>query len=683
MVFCRLLIHRLVLTSLVVFVRLPCSWADDEVLDEITVTATRRPVDAAEVSAGVTVIASDDVAAHGVITDALAFAAGVGLQQTTPGQGAAIIRGLKGSAVLHLVDGMRLNNAIFRSAPTPYFALVPLASIDRLEVVRGAPASLYGSDVVGGVVHAVTRLPDFAGDGALLRRDVVVGVDSAALQQSLRATVDTGSKHLAASFSAEYVQTGNRRVGGGERIGPSGYSSQALRAVLRGKPGKQQAWLVDLHFLEQPDTPRIDELVPGFGQSQPSSSEFRFAPNQRLFAHVQYENSRGLRNIDWKFDAAWQRVVDDRINRDFEDDERRFETNRSDLFGLTLNGSGSVDSLAWIAGVDVYYDRVHSARRTEDLRDGTVAAVASRFPDGATITQAGLFADIDWPVSGRLSLSGGLRFSAISIALPDAGGTVTIDVSRPSGNLGWIFRTSEHWRLVANIGAGFRAPNIFDLGTLGERPGNRFNIPNTKLGAEHATHGDIGVRHLSDLWRVELLFFALRYRDRITSVSTGNITPGGRDIVQSMNAASSTIHGIEASFAVNLTDSITASGMLNFTRGKQHIAGDSTEPADRILPLHGRVTLRYEPGETWGFAAWAAASASQERLSARDVRDTRIDPGGTPGWATAGFSATWLPGKGWQLVAGVDNVFDKRYRSHGSGLDAAGRNFSMTVRRRW
>ena len=49
---------------------------------------------------------------------------GVFLQQTTPGQGAAIIRGLKGSEVLHLVDGFRLNNAIFRNAPTQYLALV-------------------------------------------------------------------------------------------------------------------------------------------------------------------------------------------------------------------------------------------------------------------------------------------------------------------------------------------------------------------------------------------------------------------------------------------------------------------------------------------------------------------------------------------------------------------------------
>ncbi|MDH3441842.1 MAG: TonB-dependent receptor plug domain-containing protein, partial [Gammaproteobacteria bacterium] len=119
--------------------------AIDEPIEEIQVTATRRPADISEVSAALTVVTSDEIGRAKLMTDALAAKPGVFLQQTTPGQGAAIIRGLKGSEVLHLVDGMRLNNAIFRNAPTQYMALVAPGTVDRIEVVRGAPASLYGS----------------------------------------------------------------------------------------------------------------------------------------------------------------------------------------------------------------------------------------------------------------------------------------------------------------------------------------------------------------------------------------------------------------------------------------------------------------------------------------------------------------------------------------------------------
>jgi outer membrane cobalamin receptor len=118
------------------------SHAGQERLDEILVTATRRTVSIAEVSSGLTLIDGASAREQKLVTDALDVEVGAFLQQTTPGQGAAIIRGLKGSSILHLVDGMRLNNAIFRSAPTQYLALVPTSAVERIEVLRGTPASL-------------------------------------------------------------------------------------------------------------------------------------------------------------------------------------------------------------------------------------------------------------------------------------------------------------------------------------------------------------------------------------------------------------------------------------------------------------------------------------------------------------------------------------------------------------
>ena len=104
-----------------------CFPAHADEIDEIVVTAVRRAVAEDQLSISLDTVERDQVARNVLLTDALRDAPGVFLQQTTPGQGAAIIRGLKGSSVLHLVDGMRLNNAIFRSAPTQYLALVPVA----------------------------------------------------------------------------------------------------------------------------------------------------------------------------------------------------------------------------------------------------------------------------------------------------------------------------------------------------------------------------------------------------------------------------------------------------------------------------------------------------------------------------------------------------------------------------
>ncbi|MDH3613203.1 MAG: TonB-dependent receptor [Gammaproteobacteria bacterium] len=654
-------------------------------IDEVSTSASRRPASLGESSSALSLASGAAVREGKLTTDALKSLAGVNVQQTTPGQGSVIIRGLKGSAILHLVDGMRLNNAIFRSAPTQYLALVPTVAVERIEVLRGTSTALYGSEAVGGVVQITSRVPTFDSTETSTRREIYASLDTAELQKSIGASIDVGTKKFASSFSAEYLSTGDRRTGGGDRVSPSGFNSKAARVVLVATPTDERSWLFDLQLLEQPKTPRVDELVPGFGQTQPSSSEFFFAPNQRLFAHARHTRANGALGLDWKFDLVWQRIVDDRITRDFEALDRVSESNRSDLAGATVSASGERDNVSWIVGGEAYHDKVHSTRREEDTTTGQSQRVASRFPDGANATRLAIYGSMDRLLSRRHLLRGGLRFSHVDISVPDTDVTASesISANNLSGDLGWVYNVSDSWQFVANLGAGFRAPNVFDLGTLGNRPGNRFNIPNTDLDSEHVLHGDIGIRHGSARRQLSLVLYALRYDDRITSVLTGDLTADGRDVVQSVNAARSHIRGIEAEAVVDLNGVLRLKAMLNYTWGEQRVSGEAREPADRIPPLSGRLALIFDGGKAWTLESWIESAARQDRLSARDLRDVRINPAGSPGWASLGARADWELHDSWQLSLSISNLLDRRYRSHGSGIDQPGRNVSVQARRVW
>jgi len=662
----------------------PAAYAVDEHIDEVRVTATRRPVAAAEISAAVSIVDADAVRGQKLVTDALVGSPGVFLQQTTPGQGAVIIRGQKGSSILHLVDGLRLNNAIFRSAPTQYLALVPASVVERIEILRGTPASLYGSDAVGGVVQVVTRVPNFDSQQSEVRGDVFAGFDTAEDGRILRGTVDIGNDRVATSVSAEFLQTGDRKTGGGQRVGPSGFESKAGRFLMALTPDDHSKWLFDVHFLEQPMTPRVDELVAGFGQTEPSSSEYFFAPNRRLFAHVRYDLTGGPLDLDWRIDASWQRVDDDRVTRNFQSPTRRLETNRSDLTGFMVSASRKSSSGSWIAGAEYYHDRVSSTRIEQDIASGQSLMVAARFPNSSSVDQAAIFANVEHPVSNRNSLSGGVRVSRVDVDLPRTlvSPAASVDTTDASGDVGWIFDVSAAWQVVANVGIGFRAPNVFDLGTLGNRPGNRFNIPNTSLKSERALQGDFGVRYRAEQLQLEIMVYSLQYDDRITSVLTGDVTPDGRDIVQSVNAAEATVRGAEFGFEWQLTRSVAAVAAINYTWGEQTVAAQP-EPADRIPPLSARLNIAWDNGDTIQLDAWARFAGVQDRLSSRDVRDVRIDPTGTNSWGIIGARVAWQPDTAWTLAVGVDNLLDKRYRNHGSGIDAPGRNLSVSVRRVW
>ena len=659
--------------------------AEQAEIDEVMVTATRRPVISSSIPAGLTLLDGETVKAQKLVTDALASGVGVNLQQTTPGQGAAIIRGLKGSSILHLVDGLRLNNAIFRSAPTQYLALVPATAMERVEILRGTPASLYGSDAVGGVVQLVTRKPRFESSSTEIGGEVFLGLDTAELGKTLRATVDAGTARHSSSFSAEYSKTGDRRVGGGERVGPSAYTSKAARAFLLAEPDDRHSWMFDLHYLEQPQTPRVDELVPGFGQTEPSSSEFWFAPNRRLFAHGQYARNDGYGGLDWTVDLAWQRVDDDRVSRNLGSTERRIESNSSDLYGVTIAATHVFDRGSWVVGADIYHDRVRSHRVRKDDLTGGSTQVSSRFPDGSTLEQASIYANTQREVSERHMLSGGLRLSHQHVELPltDQSNAASIRTTDMSGDVGWLFDATDSVQLVANMGFGFRAPNVFDLGTLGNRPGNRFNVPNTDLDSEYVIQADLGMRYRSERAYGEMMLYAMRYDDRIASEDTGAMTPSGRDIVRSVNASLSEIHGIEAAGELQISPHIALSALLNYTWAKQRLAGLAAEPGDRIPPLNGHVSLTYEVDSELRFEGTLRFADRQDRLSARDVRDVRIDPSGTAGWAAFDMAVYWNTADRWLIDLRLSNLFDKRYRMHGSGIDAVGRNVSLNVRHSW
>ncbi len=659
--------------------------ANSDGIEEILVTATRRPTEVANISAQVTVVDANSIQSQKLVTDSLAGQAGVYLQQTTPGQGSAIIRGLRGSAILHLVDGIRLNNAIFRSAPTQYLALVPISSVDRIEVVRGTPASLYGNDAVGGVVQLVTRVPEFSSDKLKFAGDVNLSLDSADLSKITRGTLDFGNAGVAASISGEYQDTGNRRTGSGGRLNPTGYTQKAARVVVATRNERDLTWLVDVHFLTQPNTPRIDELTAGFGQVEPSSAEFSFAPNRRLFVHSKLSQADGLWDLDWNIDAAWQRIVDDRRSRDFLSTERRLEKNRSDLIGLTANVVREHDDGSWIVGGEFYTDQVRSERRAEDILSGETQTIAPRFPDGSRVQQFAIYGNMLRNVSSRQVLSGGLRVASVNIDLELAPQSLPTSLSETdiSGDIGWIFDLNETLKFTSNIGFGFRAPNIFDLGTLGARPGNRFNVPNVNLSSERVRQGDVGIRYAASSMQFDIAVFGLRYSDKITSELTGDITADGRDVIRSVNAAEATIFGAEMAMRIAVSDRWHVQGTLNYTRGEEIVADGESSAADRIPPINGSLNVDYLQNQTWSWKAWVRFADDQNRLSPRDVRDVRIDPQGTAGWGIVGLQAQLHLETGWRVRVGVDNILDKAYRAHGSGIDSVGRNWSLQVQRSW
>lgn len=635
-----------------------------------------------------TAIEADDLAAQpgSLLTDRLVGVPGVHLQTTTPGQGSPYLNGLTGSSVLTVVDGMRLNHAFYRSAPNPYLALVDPYAVRRMRIIRGPASVRFGSDAMGGVIEIDTRRPYFDDEHWSTHALASVRLDSTNRSATSHVEAQTGRRGLGFHAGLSYGTNGDLRGGDG-RQEPTGYDWIGVDAALSIDDAKGRRTTATIQYVEQPESPRYDELVAGFGQTSPASEVWQLEPLTRLFTTLRHDVADPLPGVDsLSLGLGYQRITDDRRTRDFGSATERRERNRSDQLGANIRArslAGSRLAIGW--GVDAYWDRVHSRRSERDDGVSVGTPIPARFPDGSRMDSYGLFAEAEISLCENVDLNLGIRYSFFDIEVASTGSTAERDlfVDDFTGGLGILWRVRPALELYANARRGFRAPNLFDLGTLGDRPGNRFNLPNPALDPETIHVGDLGFRRHGSTWRIEGNAFFAYYADKIDTVLTGATTPSGREVVTSDNLGRVQIAGLLAALAWEWRTDLELDLHLQYTWGRQSTGGERS-PADRIPPLQGRLGLRWDVTERLWAEPYLRGAWRQDRLSDRDERDPRIDPRGTDAWITLNARLGWTPTDAFSLFASVVNVTDARYREHGSGIDGAGAGvlLGMELRRR-
>ena len=666
----------------------PAPWANTNgepslaELDAVVVTANHFASDRRELPTASTVVHAPPTGRVQTALEALRGRAGAFYQQTTPGQGNVLVRGLKGSEVLHLVDGFRLNAAFFRNAPNQYMGLVDPLNLERIEVLRGPLSTVHGSDAMGGVVQFVTPAPAFRDEGPAGEWQGSAFYDSADAGLHVRAAVAAGGERWALRAGSSRQDIGHRRAGGGERLPDTAYSThgQDLRLAWRLHEAGTLEWL--WQDFTQPSTPRYDALQAGFGQLLPENDEFAFEPQSRRFGLLRYRGSApGWLADEMVLQAGRQTLVDGQRARDRGSDIRELQRNTSRLDGVSLQlrrQAGEILALRY--GLEAYRDRIEARASALDLGTGVESPARGRFVDSSRMDSSGAYLVAEWRPGADWRIDAGLRYSRFRTRVPGTSTAPAADVraSDLTGQAGLsrALDAAGHWRLVANVGRAFRAPNVFDLGAFGPRPGNRFNLPNLGLGPETALGADLGVKLSREGLDAEAFLFATRYRDKISSVLTGDTTPQGQAIVQSRNVSRLDLHGLETAVDWRPAPGWRLLGSATWTRGEER-ADAGAYPADRIPPVYGRAELSWRPEGHWTWRAWSDFAGRQDRLSPRDAGDPRINPDGTPGWSTFNLGLDWQALPGLELRLEVRNVLDRRYREHGSGVDAPGRGVGL------
>ncbi|WP_266363154.1 TonB-dependent receptor [Tellurirhabdus rosea] len=603
------------------------------------------------------------------VPEALFGLPGVWLQKTNHGGGSPFVRGLTGQQTLLLVDGIRLNNATFRSGPNQYLNTIDPQSVERIEVVRSSGSVGYGSDAIGGVVNVLTRTPQFSEKKGFTGR-AFGKVASAGMEYSSRAEAGYQSATLAVTGGLAYRKFGDLLAGRGlgfER--PTGYTQLSGDIKARARLGSRYVATAAYQDLEQ-------DRVPVFHKVQLENFQYnQFDPQRRQLAYARLEGFYGspwLESV--QVTASWQRQIEGRQSRKNGTPTEVQERDQTATSGLTLLARSQPATFWQIqTGVELYADRVSSVRRDVNVQTGAGVDKRGLYPDGATMNSLAAF-QLHTLTFQKLTLTAGGRYNAYEITIPEKTlGEATVRPSALVGNAGVSYAVIPAVRLVASVQSAFRAPNVDDMGTLGIVD-FRYEVPNNSLKPERSLNKEAGVKIRTNRFSAAVLGYHNALTNFISRVRAGRDSIQGYPVYLKHNSSEAFIRGLETDVEWEAGRNWLVYGNLNYTYGQNVTAA---EPFRRIPPLNGRAGVTYQKSAYW-LRAETLLAAKQDRLAKGDKDDNRIPKGGTPGWQIVNLSG----GYRWRSLtvsAELHNLTNEAYRTHGSGVDGVGRSAWIAV----
>lgn len=602
--------------------------------------------------------------------DAMSSMAGVWMQKTNHGGGSPFIRGLTGYHTLLLVDGIRFNNSTFRSGPNQYLNTIDPLTLERIEVLRGQGAVQYGSDGIGGVAQLFFREPEFSSSNKSVYKGRLYGryMDHE-MEYSGRAEAEIGSRNVAFIGGISYKDLGDIHAGGDlGTLNSTGYDEFSWDTKMKARIGPLQvtgAW----QHLAQDDVPLYHQLGPS------KYSRYHFNPQQRDLGYLRVESfyaSPILSQV--RFTVAYLNSLEKREKQKFSDPIVRFERDNIDTYHTALEVI-SEPSTRWkiSSGLELYHDRVESSALDNNSTTNEQTVVRGLYPDGTTYTNVAVFSVHSFELD-RFNFTLGGRYNFIRLNVDDpVFGSTLIKPKAAVWNAGAVFKVSKAFQLIASANTAFRAPNVNDVASFGVAD-YRYEVPNFSLGPEKSFQYQAGFRSYGEKLTTEVFIYQNELSDLISNIAStfnGEDSLDGFQVYQKENVNKARIKGIEAGVQYHPTKWLTAFTNFTYTKGDNLTRN---EPLSRIPPWFGRVGVDISLAQAFSCRVEGIAAGKQDRLSGGDKQDSRIPQGGTPSWTVINTRLAYSF-RNLTINTGIQNLFDRAYRIHGSGVDGVGRSF--------
>ncbi|WP_138432348.1 TonB-dependent receptor [Winogradskyella algicola] len=653
------------------------------------------------------------------------------IQKSQMGGGSPMIRGFSTNRLLISVDGVRMNNAIFRGGNLQNVISIDPLSIQSTEVTLGAGSVVYGSDAIGGVMSFYTKKPQLSyKDESIISGNAMVRYASANNEKTSHIDFNLGYKKWAFLTNISYTDFDDLRMGShgpedylrpeyvvrqnGQDViiansnpklqVPTAYSQINLMQKVRYEPRDNLKFDLGLFFTTTSDYPRYDRLVRPRGETL-RSAEWDYGLQRWFMSNLQVTKTSSSSNIYDKIQAtvAFQNFKESRKDRDFQSVIREVREEHVDVLSFNLDLEKKLSPKTTMSyGLEYLFNRVGSEGFEENIEANTKVPNVTRYPDGATWQSLAAYSSIKYKPNSKFVLQSGLRYNQI-IAKADFTANnaflnlpfneTNINTGALTGTTGitWSPSSMIQWKL--NASTAFRAPNIDDIGKVFDSEPGSVVVPNNNLKPEYAYSGELGLKLNFDNKVVldmatyyTFLDNALIRRDYDIDGETEIVYDGELSTVQAIqNASKAWIYGFEVGAEVNFSKALKLRSQYNIIGGTEDNNGVEV-PVRHVAPNFGRTHLIWKKDKLsfdaylvynneLSFNQLAPSELSKDYLYAKDSNGNPY----SPSWYTFNLRAQYQYKDKLTLTGSLENITDQRYRPYSSGISAAGRNLIIAI----
>ena len=603
--------------------------------------------------------------------EAIMGVSGVFIQKTNHGGGSAFVRGLTGNQTLIVLDGIRLNNSIYRYGPNQYLNTIDMFTVNKIDVLKGIGAVEYGSDAMGGVIHLKTK-ENASKELNKISLNNTSKFISSGMEKTNRTAIQYATNKWDFIGGISLKKYGDLVSGG--NIGkqtPTKYNEINYDLKTRIKINNQSELIYSSQNTIQKNVPIYHKIA---------LENFKTNQIDYQIHYLNYLKYKYISHKKWIseiiINASTQRSIEQRSNQKNNSSIFRNEADTVKNIGLTAE-IVSKPNKKWTinSGFDYYKDKIFSEAIETSSELNTQVFKRGLYPNGAIYKNSSIF-NIHNLNFNKLNIVAGLRYNFLHIQMNELTlGNIAIKPSALVSNFGFNYQLNQHSFLFGSITTGYRAPNIDDLGSLGIVD-FRYEIPSYDLRPEKSLNTEIGYKYRSNKIDFSIAAFKMKLKDIIARVLVDGKVISGYNVYNKKNIESSYINGAEVNYTYLVSKFLTWHTNATYTYG-QNVT--KNEPMRRIPPLFGQNKICFvKKNKT--LAITHQFAGKQDRLAQGDKDDNRIGKLGTPGWNIFNIDAGW-EFKNLSVNTSLINISNVQYKTHGSGVYGMGRaiNFSFKI----